>query len=236
MLILRSPTFKAMNCGTVRRDLSLGIFVVSHKLIGPEVPALRTAICRLARMRYSTVHCDGVIRGLQRPPSSHHAPRDELLAEMLKTPKRKSQRLELGRANDTAEQSSAPTRQSQLIAAYQTLFLSLTGSLLLWGAFPPLNLPWLAWLAPVPWLYLAQRPTLAGWRPYFVLWFCGTVHWLLMLQGIRLAHPALYAGWIALSGYLGVYLPVFIGLTRVAIHSVRLPLAIAAPVSWVGLE
>jgi apolipoprotein N-acyltransferase len=187
-------------------------------------------------MRYSTVHCDGVIRGLQRPPSSHHAPRDELLAEMLKTPKRKSQRLELGRANDTAEQSSAPTRQSQLIADYQTLFLGLTGSLLLWGAFPPLNLPWLAWLAPVPWLYLAQRPTLAGWRPYFVLWFCGTVHWLLMLQGIRLAHPALYAGWIALSAYLGVYLPVFIGLTRVAVHRFNISIIAAAPAIWIGLE
>src|SRR5262249_12765909 len=93
-----------------------------------------------------------------------------------------------------------------------------------------------AWIAPVPWLCLAQQPTLRGWRPYIVLWFCGTVHWLLMLDGIRLAHPALYAGWIALSAYLGVYLPVFIGLTRVTVHRFNLSTVAVAPVTWVGLE
>jgi apolipoprotein N-acyltransferase len=155
---------------------------------------------------------------------------------MLKTPERKSKRLAVSRSNDTAEQPSAPTRNSPSIAAYQTLLFGLTGSLLLWAAFPPLNLPWLAWLAPVPWLYLAQRPTLSGWRPYIVLWFCGTVHWLLMLEGIRLAHPALYAGWIALSAYLGVYLPIFIGLTRVAVHRFNISVAAAAPLIWIGLE
>jgi apolipoprotein N-acyltransferase len=57
-----------------------------------------------------------------------------------------------------------------------------------------------------------------------------------MLEGIRLAHPALYAGWIALSAYLGVYLPVFIGLTRVAVYRINLSIVIAAPIVWVGLE
>ncbi len=114
--------------------------------------------------------------------------------------------------------------------------MGLLGSLLLWAAFPPLNLPWLAWIAPLPWLWLARLPKLAGWRPYVVLWFCGTIHWLLMLEGIRLAHPALYAGWIALSAYLGVYLPVFIGLTRVAVHRLNVSIMIAAPIVWVGLE
>jgi apolipoprotein N-acyltransferase len=130
--------------------------------------------------------------------------------------------------------SSESTAQRPRISA--TFGLGLLGSVLLWAAFPPINLPWLAWIAPVPWLWLAQRPALAGWRPYVVLWLCGMVHWLLMVEGIRLAHPALYAGWLALSAYLGVYLPVFVGLTRVAIHRMRLPLALAAPVIWVGLE
>ena len=57
-----------------------------------------------------------------------------------------------------------------------------------------------------------------------------------MLDGIRLAHPALYAGWLALSAYLGVYLPVFIGLTRVAVHRLNLSLIFVAPIVWVGLE
>lgn len=57
-----------------------------------------------------------------------------------------------------------------------------------------------------------------------------------MLDGIRLAHPALYAGWIALAAYLGVYLPVFVGLTRVALHRLNLSLVGAAPIVWLGLE
>lgn len=118
----------------------------------------------------------------------------------------------------------------------RTLLFGIAGSLLLWASFPPLNLPRLAWIAPVPWLWLVNQPKLYGWRPYIVLWVAGTIHWLLMLDGIRLAHPALYAGWIALSAYLGVYLPVFIGLTRVAIHRLNISLVVVAPIVWVGLE
>jgi apolipoprotein N-acyltransferase len=117
-----------------------------------------------------------------------------------------------------------------------TLLLGIAGSLLLFAAFPPLNLPWLAWVAPVPWLWLVRLPQLPGRRPYLALWLAGTVHWLAMLQGIRLAHPALYAGWIALAAYLGAYLPVFVGLTRVAVQRLKVSLIVAAPVVWVGLE
>jgi apolipoprotein N-acyltransferase len=125
---------------------------------------------------------------------------------------------------------------SSSISASVTLSVGLTGGVLLWAAFPPLNLPWLAWLAPVAWLWLSHARQTLGWQGYAALWLAGCVHWLLMLEGIRLAHPALYAGWIALATYLGVYLPVFVGLTRVAVHRLKISLVIAAPVIWVGLE
>jgi apolipoprotein N-acyltransferase len=117
-----------------------------------------------------------------------------------------------------------------------TLWLALAGGLALWAAFPPLNLWPLAWLAPLPWLSLILLPELPGKRPYLAIWLAGLVYWLLMLQGIRLAHWALYAGWFALAWYLAFYLPVFIGLARVAVHRLRIPLVVAAPVVWVGLE
>jgi apolipoprotein N-acyltransferase len=119
---------------------------------------------------------------------------------------------------------------------YVTLGCGLAGAVLLWAAFPPLDWPLLAWVAPLPWLWLARLPALPGWRPYLVLWLAGSLHWLLMLQGIRLAHPALYGGWLALSIYLGIYLPLFVGLTRVAVQRLKVSLVIAAPVVWVGLE
>src|SRR5688572_17318133 len=106
----------------------------------------------------------------------------------------------------TAEQSSTPRtgRRSRLSEAQvgeqprffsATLWLGMLGAVLLWAAFPPTNLPWLAWIAPAPWLWLAHLPQLPGRRPYVALWLAGCLHWLLLLQGIRLAHPALYAGW-----------------------------------------
>jgi apolipoprotein N-acyltransferase len=159
---------------------------------------------------------------------------------MLKTAKQKSNRRigaptgspssDLGRVD---KPEAAPERQPIVST---TLVAGLAGSLMLWAAFPPLDLPALAWIAPAPWLWLVRWPRLPGWRPYVVLWVCGFVHWLLMLEGIRLAHPALYAGWIALAAYLGVYLPVFVGLTRVGVHRRGVSVVVAAPIVWVGLE
>jgi hypothetical protein len=51
-----------------------------------------------------------------------------------------------------------------------TLAVAMLGQLLLWAAFPPLQLAALAWLAPVPWAMLARRDVLAGKRPYAALW------------------------------------------------------------------
>jgi apolipoprotein N-acyltransferase len=132
-----------------------------------------------------------------------------------------------------AEAAPLEGRSSQ---ARLTLGLGVIGAVLLWAAFPPVDLPWLAWVAPVPWLWLITLPQLPGKRPYLALWVAGSVHWLLMLEGIRLAHPALYGGWIALSLYIGSYTPVFVGLARVALHRWKAPLAVAAPMIWVGLE
>src|SRR5690606_438691 len=56
------------------------------------------------------------------------------------------------------------------------------------------------------------------------------VHW------IRLPHPLNHLAWVVLTGYLGMYLPVFVVLARVGVHRWRIPLAIAAPVVWTGLD
>ena len=60
--------------------------------------------------------------------------------------------------------------------------------------------------------------------------------WLALLQGIRLAFWPLYAGWIALSLYLAVYLPIFIAMARSLYRSWYVPLPIAAATAWVGCE
>ncbi len=113
---------------------------------------------------------------------------------------------------------------------------SLLSGLLLWAAFAPLAWWPLAWIAPVGWLILVRAERLPGRRPYLAMAVAALLHWLAVLQGIRLAHPALYVGWFALSAYLAAYLVLFVALSRVAVHLGRVPLRLAAPTVWTGLE
>jgi apolipoprotein N-acyltransferase len=94
----------------------------------------------------------------------------------------------------------------------------------------------LAWIAPVWWVLLVRRHELPGRRPYRSLWLAGFVFWLLAYHWLRLPHWATTFGWIALAFYLSFYLPVFVGLSRVAVHRLRVPVIVAAPVVWTGLE
>jgi apolipoprotein N-acyltransferase len=119
---------------------------------------------------------------------------------------------------------------------YISLACSLLGGLLLWAAFPPLSLWPVAWLAPLPWLYLVLRPQPMTRWTYVGIWIGGLVHWLAMLYGIALAHLGLIAGWIVLSAYLALYLPLFVGLCRIGVQRLRISMVFVAPVVWVGLE
>lgn len=128
------------------------------------------------------------------------------------------------------------------------------GGALLWAALPPVGvyvLPWgfpqwlglpplgpalLAWIAPVWWVLLVRNSELPGKRPYLRLWLVGFAFWLAALHWLRLPHWMTAFGWVGLSFYLGFYLPVFIGLSRVAVHRLRVPVIVAAPVVWTGLE
>jgi len=114
--------------------------------------------------------------------------------------------------------------------------LAVVGAVLMWAALPPVNWWPLAWFAPIPWLLLVRFDRLPGRRPYLALWLVGFCFWLAALHWLRLPHWATSFGWLALSGYLGCYVPVFIGLTRVGVHQLRWPLALAAPIVWTGLE
>lgn len=110
------------------------------------------------------------------------------------------------------------------------------GSLLVWLAQPPLAWSLLAWVALVPWSLLAARNEPLRRRGYLWVWAAGSLFWLTTLQGVRLAHPALYPGWIVLGIYMGAYPPVFVGLTRVVHHLWKLPLVWSVPAVWTGLE
>jgi len=73
-------------------------------------------------------------------------------------------------------------------------------------------------------------------HPYRCLWLAGMFFWMAVLQWLRLPFWATGFGWLALGIYFGCYLPVFVGLSRVGVHFLRLPLILVAPVVYTGLE
>ncbi|MCO6047043.1 apolipoprotein N-acyltransferase [Aeoliella sp. ICT_H6.2] len=129
-----------------------------------------------------------------------------------------------------------PDDASRFLSRLLPLILAALGSLLLVLAQPPLHWSILAWVAPLPWLYLIRLPQLPGRRPYLQIWLAGILYWLLAIHWIRLAHPATGIGLLFLAGYLGVYLPLFVAAVRVSVHRLRVPVWVAAPVVWTAVE
>ncbi len=109
-------------------------------------------------------------------------------------------------------------------------------SLLLWLTQPPLAWWPLVWVSLVPWLLAVVEPTNSSKNASIRwLYFAAFAYWLVTLQGLRHAHPAIYIGWILLAGYLAIY-PVCFFLTTRYWFSRGVPLLIVAPLAWVGWE
>jgi apolipoprotein N-acyltransferase len=68
------------------------------------------------------------------------------------------------------------------------------------------------------------------------LWFSSFLFHLAAFYWVTLPHWATSFGWLAMSAYLALYFPLFIGLSRAAVHRLRLSTLVATPVVWVGLE
>ncbi len=117
---------------------------------------------------------------------------------------------------------------------FSTRAVAAVGSLLMWAALPPLDWWILAWIAPVPWLLLVRQERLTGRRPYRIIWLAGFLFWMGALHWIRLPFWADAFGWLALSIYLAFYIPLFVGLTRVAVHRLGVSIVVAAPIVWTG--
>lgn len=112
--------------------------------------------------------------------------------------------------------------------------VSFTG-LLLWASFAPLDWGPLAWVALVPLLMLVRIPRPTGWMFRGVL--LGSLgYWLATLQWMRLGDPTMYFALGALAFYLSLLTTAFVWLSRTAVHRLGLPLILAVPVCWTGLE
>ncbi len=128
---------------------------------------------------------------------------------------------------DAARSAGPPARGA--------LVLSLLAAISLWAAFTPFDFGPLAWVALVPLVMLVRMPRAAR-NMYRVVYLGGLVFSLAALQWMRLGDVWMYPAWWALAAYLALYFPLFVGLSRVAVHRWGAPLTLAVPVVWVGLE
>ncbi len=111
------------------------------------------------------------------------------------------------------------------------------GALAMFLVQPPVDWWPLAWVAPIPWLWLVLTPTLTGRVSWFAVWCGGFLYWLLAIHWLILPHPPATAiGWVILSAYLGCYLPWFVWAARRLFHDWKWPLVPSAAVAWVATD
>ena len=116
------------------------------------------------------------------------------------------------------------------------LAAGMVSGLLLWASFPPLEWSWLAWvaLAPLFWLVtLRDRPVQGPtWRPGSGAWSSGC--WPSSGSGCSTTAGGL--GWVVMALVFSLWWPLFLAVARLAVLRLALPLMMAAPIIWVGLE
>ncbi len=120
--------------------------------------------------------------------------------------------------------------------SWKTFWVAALGALLLWSAFPPLGFWPLGWIALIPMMWLIAVPSLTGRHPYRQIWIAGLIYWLVTFYFIPIPHWALWFGWLAVSLYLSLYLPLFVLLGRSLVHRMHWPTFLAGPLVWVGIE
>ena len=107
--------------------------------------------------------------------------------------------------------------------------------ILLFVAFPPYNLAFLAWIALVP-LFLAitgRKPVVAFLLSFISgsIFFLGIFNWILVVGGYTYLHHAI------LAIYLGFYFAIFGGFfALVSRYWGMVPACVAAPFIWISLE
>ncbi|MGL6227051.1 MAG: apolipoprotein N-acyltransferase [Thermoguttaceae bacterium] len=119
----------------------------------------------------------------------------------------------------------------------RTLFLTFCSLLLYWSAIPPLNLFPLILLVPALWSRISRRAEFSRSKYRFAkIYLCSFLFWLANLYWVCLPHPLTSLGWIALSAYLALYLPVLLTISATTIKKTRLPIYLVLPVYATALE
>ena len=112
-------------------------------------------------------------------------------------------------------QNDEKTSQSKCAAVLCSVSVGL-----LWLAQPPLGWWPAAFVALLPWLFLAEETSRWTRKTVFIAWVVSATYFMLSMQGLRHAHPLMIFPAVALSGYLAVYHVLFVVLLGLPCGSV----------------
>ncbi len=133
----------------------------------------------------------------------------------------------------------APDNSSVRLTQKPIWIGSIAAPAALWLSQPPVNFWPLAFVAIIPWILVARtiatNPCGGTKRDYGVVWLASAIYWLGSLQGLRLAHPLMFIPWGLFGFYLAAYHVLFVALVRRCLDR-PVPMIVAVPVVWVGLE
>ncbi|MBS0203919.1 MAG: apolipoprotein N-acyltransferase [Planctomycetes bacterium] len=131
--------------------------------------------------------------------------------------------------------SAQKGRQRYKMGSIGPWCVSFASASLLWMSFTPVNASPMAWIALVPLLLMVRMTERTRWM-YTAIYGTSLIGQLATLQWMRLGDPTMYIAWAALSVYLALYAVAFVAVSRIAVHRWSVPLVVAAPIVWTGLE
>jgi apolipoprotein N-acyltransferase len=114
--------------------------------------------------------------------------------------------------------------------------LAFLGALLYGLTLPPIGWSGFAWVALLPWAMIVAHPRRLKAGEWRAIGLAAWLLWLGLLYFIPIPHPALWLFWPLLAAYCAVYVPAFITAARWLTLCGRVPLWLAVPISWAGLE
>jgi apolipoprotein N-acyltransferase len=107
------------------------------------------------------------------------------------------------------------------------------GAVCYFAALPPLGLGLAAFLVPICWYFVIDRP-----EPIKLRWvyLSALLFWIASIWWIACPHPLTSLGLVALAAYLSIYWVLFFATSGIAVRRLHLPASFAIPVCWVGCE
>ena len=144
------------------------------------------------------------------------------------------------------------------MSRFKPFLITLASLFFFYLALPPANLAYLCFLPPVFWVFLingefspADRPDLsaAGFFKrcfkrigylcrtfYGQIFIADLIFWGVSISWLPVPHPAIWAGWAPLSIVMAFYFLLYIAAARRFLRRWNLPLFLASPLAWVGME